>query len=221
MTYKQIVDRFTANVQAGIKTDESRFTREFISSHVNSVRATAIQQSWQKMRRINPQWLQEYELEYSGELQYDLDSTCVTKYYVPGWIHLDGKTDGMVFVGNNENRNFRIFNTRSELATYLSLSSQSPYTGRYVGVLRDNGFIEIHYNTRIKAAKILMLYNDPLECPTFNVEFDPYPATEDLIVVMEDLLIRKLSAMAQQPIDMVPNKNDVRVGQAQPYRQQS
>lgn len=220
MTYKQLVDRMSANVQSGIKTDESRFSREFIASHLNSARATAIQQSWQKFRRVNPQWLQEYELEYSFDLQKDIESGCVTKYYVPGWIHLDGKTDGMVFIGNTENRNFRIFNSRAELSCFLSVPSQSPYTGRFVGVLKDNGFIEIHYNTRIKSSKILMLYNNPLDCPTFSVEFDPYPVTDDLVIIMEDLLIRKLAAAAQQPLDMVPNKNDVKVAQAQPYRQQ-
>lgn len=221
MTYKQLVDRFTANVQAAIKVDESRFGRQFVVSHINSARATAIQQEWMKFKRINPQWLQEYTLEYSNDLQDDVNNTCVTKYYLPSWIGLDGRSDGMVFIGNTENRNFRIFNTRAELSSYLQIEAQSPYSGRYVGVLRDNGFIEIHYKNRIKAGKILMLYSDPLECASYNIEFDPYPVTEELVIAMEDLLIRKMAAMAQQPIDLVPNKADVKVGQQTPYRQQT
>ncbi len=221
MTYKQIVDRLTANVQAAIKTDESRFGREFVVSHVNSARASAIQQFWQRNRRINPQWLQDYDLEYSIDLQEDTANNCITKYYVPSWISLDGKSDGMVFVGNTANKNFRIFNTRAELAVYLNIPKQSPYDGRFVGVLREGGMIELHYSNRIKSGRILMLYNNPLDCPSYNIDSDPYPVTEDLVIQMEDVLIRKMASMAQQPIDLVPNKNDVRVAQAQPYRQQS
>jgi len=221
MTYKQIVDRMTANVQAAIKTDESRFGREFVVSHLNSARSTAIQQFWQKNRKVNPQWLQDFDLEYSADLQEDVPNNCITKYYVPSWISLDGKTDGMMFVGNAANKGFRIFNTRAELVSYLNIPSQSPYSGRFVGVVREGGMIELHYSNRIKSGRILMLYNNPLDCPSYNIDSDPYPATEDLLVQMEELLLRKMAAMAQQPIDLVPNKNDIRVGQIQPYRAQS
>lgn len=220
MTYKQIVDRLTANVQAAIKTDETRFGREFVVSHINSARASAIQQFWQRNRKINPQWLQDYDLEYSQDLQEDVSSNCVTKYYVPSWISLDGRTDGMVFVGNAANKNFRIFNTRAELAAYLNIPKQSPYTGRFVGVLREGGMIELHYSNKIKSGRILMLYNNPLDCPSYNIDSDPYPVTEDLVIQIEDVLIKKLMSMAQQPMDIVPTKNDIRVGQIQPYRSQ-
>lgn len=222
MTHNEIVDRITSNVQSGIKTDDTRFTRDFVASHVNSARATAIQQAWMRYRKINPQWLQPFDLVYDKDLQGDLYETqCITKYNVPSWISLDGKSDGMVFIGNLQNRAFRIFNSRGELANYLNIPSQSPYSGRYVGVLRDNGFIELHYSNAIKTGTMLLLYNNPSDCPTYNIEVDQYPATEELINLIEDIVYKKFLTMAQMPIDMVSNKNDNRVAQLQPIKQQN
>ena len=221
MTYKQIVDRITANVQAGIKTDETRFGREFVVSHINSARAVAIQQAWMKFKRINPQWLQEYEFKYSEDLQSDVKNTCITKYNIPGWISLDGKTDGMLFVGNSDNKQFRIFNSRPEFSSYLNIKSQSPYGGRYIGVVREGNFMELHYKSRIKFGRMLMIYQSPLDCKTYSIDFDPYPVTEEIVSMMEDLLMRKFISMSQQPIDSVSNKNDSRVAQTQPFRPQN
>jgi len=220
MTYKELVDRITSNVQAGIKTDETRFSRDFVKAHLNTARATAIQQSFAKYRKINPIWQQEFELVYDADVQLDVNSTCITRYNVPTWIGIDGRTDGMLFVGNSTNRGFRIFNSQSELSLYLNLPLQDPYTGRYVGVVRYADHIELHFSNRVKSGKILMLYQDPLQCPTFNEDLDQYPVTEELIGMIEDLILRKFMSVAQQPIDRVPNKSDSKVAQSTPYRPQ-
>lgn len=223
MTRNQVVDRIVANVQAAIKTDETRFTRDFVQSHVDSARAIAIQQAWVRVKRINPQWLQEFPLYYDENIQGS--ENCVTTYTVPAWIGLDGKTDGMLFVGNSENNNFRIINTRAELATYLNIPLQSPYTGRFVAVVREASFIEFHYKQRIKftdtnQGKILMLYDDPTMCPTYNILQDNYPITTEIMPLMEDLLMKKFMTMANQPMDTITDSANVKQAPITPVRNQ-
>lgn len=221
MTRNQVVDRIVSDVQGAIKTDETRFTRDFVQSHIDSARAIAIQQAWVRVRRINPQWLQEFPLYYDADIQGD--AKCVTTYNVPAWIGLDGKTDGMTFIGNSENNNFRVINGRAELANYLNIPLQSPYEGRFVAVVREAGFIELHYKNRIKftdtnQGKILMLYDDPAMCPTYNILQDNYPISTEIMPLMEDLLIKKFFQMAGQPIDKISNSSDYKQAPITPAR---
>lgn len=221
MIRNQVVDRIVSDVQGAIKTDETRFTRDFVQSHIDSARAIAIQQAWVRVRRINPQWLQEFPLYYDEDIQGD--AKCVTTYNVPAWIGLDGKTDGMTFIGNSENNNFRVINGRAELANYLNIPLQSPYEGRFVAVVREAGFIELHYKNRVKftdtnQGKILMLYDDPAMCPTYNILQDNYPISTEIMPLMEDLLIKKFFQMAGQPIDKISNSSDYKQAPITPAR---
>jgi hypothetical protein len=221
MTHAQVIDRIIGNAQASITTDETRFNRGFVDAHLSAARAYAIGERWKNLRSIHPLWLQPYDLDYKVEMQVDTANTCITKYACPAWISLDGKTDGMVFAGSTANKPFRIFNSIAELSVYVNMPAQSPYTGRFVGVVRTPGHIELHHDGRVTSGRMLMLYDNPLDCPTYNVEIDQYPVTVDLLNLIDDYLWKKFASLSGQPVDLVSNKNDVRVAQAKPYNQQN
>lgn len=223
MTYKELVDLLTANVQAAVKTQDSRFSWEFVSQHAATARSFAIKDFWIRHRRINPNWLQDVDLVYNEDLQADVeDRNCTVRYRVPVYNTLDGKADGLTFVGTYKGKPFVTFNSVQHYHSCSSINHMNASKGFIVAVIKNAGYLDVKWKARITSGlKVKCLLSDPRDSKRFNVDIDEYPVTQDLLPMMEDFLLKKMSDMSGRPIDMVPNKNDNRVAQAMPYRQQN
>jgi hypothetical protein len=223
MTHKELVDLLTGNVQAAVKTQDSRFSWEFVSQHAATARSFAIKDFWIRHKRINPNWLQDIDLYYNENIQDDVDSrNCTVRYTIPPYNTLDGKADGFTFVGNYKGKPFVTFNSIQEYSSKSTIPYMDASKGFIVAVIKNAGYVDVKWKARITSGlKVKALLSDPTDSPRFNIDTDNYPVTQDLLPMMEDFLMKKMSQMSGQPIDMVPNKNDNRVAQAMPYRQQN
>lgn len=209
MTELELIDHIIRNVQA-VHTDESRFDEDFVAAEIYTVRGMAIGQWHQKWKRINPLWLQTITLEYNANLQEDVSTTCITKYIFPNYIALDGRMDGVTFIGNSENKSFRRIRTRGELATLLKHSKLSPDKGDYIAVLTENGYVEVIAQNRIKSLTASLILANPNDDPLYNPQVDQFPISVDLIPIMTDILIKLYFArMASMPINIRMNKTDL------------
>jgi len=208
MTEFQVIDQLLTNVEADV-TDESKFDRDFIAANLYTVRGMAIQQFFQKYKRISPLCLQTLNLEYDINLQDDVNNNCITKYNLPQYIQLDARVDGVTFIGNSENKSFRRIKTRGELATLKKHTLLSPDNGKYIAVLTDNGFAELHATNKIKELIVALCLFNPNDDPSYNSQVDNFPVSQDLITTMTDLAMKLyFNRIGNMPIDNRSNKNN-------------
>lgn len=209
MNEQKVIDQIIRNVQA-IHTDETRLDMGFVTANLDTIRATAIQLFHKTFKRVSPLCYQNITLEYDSDLQEDVgNSKCVTKFTLPNYIELDGRMDGVSFIGNSENVAFRRIKSRAELSGLLSHKQLSPYTGRYVGVLTEGGVAECYYVNPIKEVRLQIILERPSDDPYYNPLTDNYPVSINLIPYMTDELIKHYFArVVATPVDYQPNKND-------------
>ena len=149
-------------------------------------------------------------------------SNCTVRYATPWYLQLDGKADGMTFSGNYKGKPFLLFNSEQHYYGTSHISNMDATKGYFVAVIKGPGYVDIKWEAKITAGLLMRsLLQDPTDSPSFNIDRDEYPITQDLMPMMEDYLIKKMLNMSQQAIDMVPNKNDNRLANAMPYRQQN
>lgn len=211
MTLDQVADALIRNIQA-IHTDETRFDLDFTFAEIHTIRGVAMALYFQKFKRISPLWLQTLDLTYDPLLQEDLPdpSICITKYELPQYIQLDGRQDGVSYLGNDKNQSFRRIRTRAELSTLKKHPRLNPANGNYVGVLTDNTFVEVYATTKVKRLLVSLILADPNDDPAYNYQVDPYPISVDLLPMMTDQLMKVyFNRMAAIPVDTAPNKIDV------------
>ena len=223
MTHKEVVDVLTANVQAAIKTQDSRFSWDFVREHAATARSFAIKDFWVRHRNVNPNWLQQIDLVYNSDVQSDVvEPNCTVRYLIPNYVTLDGKADGLTFVGSYKGRPFVTFSSDQDYYGKSHIQNMDASKGFIVAVIKGPGYVDVKWKARITSGLLVSaILSDPTDSKRFNIDYDEYPITQDLMPLMEDFLIKKMSAAASAPVDMVPNKNDNRVAQAMPYRQQN
>lgn len=218
MTERKVVDQIITNAQS-IREDDSRMDYEFVLANLNTIRAQAIRDYVVKFKRVSPIWMQTIDLKFDKNLQEDVgDSACITKYLVPEYIQLDGTMDGMLFIGNSDNKSFRRIKTRGELATMKKHKLLNPANGRYIGAMTDGTTVELHSDKKIKSLSISAILFNPNDDPKYNRDSDNYPVSGDLIPMMTDVAMKLyFNRVTGLAVDMASNKNDS-AQQPQPRR---
>jgi hypothetical protein len=183
MLLKEIVEVFQRRAGGGVFDNETRYDISFSEDTIHQARATIIYRDYQSNKKINPIWTQQFIGTFSQDLQ---ESKTFVKFACPPVITLDDFIDGFMFVGNlTDNVSYRKVANRASLANsnvhrYLSLNVDTPK------FIYSDGYIEIYGNAMIKQLKVDGIFNDPTKIPTFNKEYDQYPADLKLINSMVD-----------------------------------
>ena len=173
----------------GIITDENKLDSDFIQSLVHEYRAKAIWDSWQRTRRINPVWTQQFIPEFEPDLQESKD---FVKFTCPSVVSLDDKRDGFLYIGTIEGDfAFRKVISRADLAN----KNRHRFTKKRPKALYSDGFLEIHGN--IREIKVDAIFSNPTDIPTYNIEFDNYPISDDILVLMKAILFQTQTSVIE------------------------
>jgi len=180
----------------GVITDENKLDSDFIQSLVHEYRGKAIWDSWQRTKRINSLWTQQFIPEFEEALQ---ESSDFTKFACPPVISLDDKRDGFLYIGTVDGDfSFRKVTSRADLAN----KNRHRFTKKRPKALYSDGFLEIHGN--IEEVRVDGIFANPTDIPTYNAEFDNYPISDDILVLMKALLFQtQTSIIDRKPADVI------------------
>lgn len=187
MTLAELIDvteRFLSN--SGVRTDESKWDEPYIVNLINRYRGMAITQSFAANKNINPLWIQRYDLVYEEDAQED---ACLVKFNMPSVMMLGNTQTGLIYFGNvNGICPFRFVKTRMELAMYNSHRYNNKT--KTIRAIYVEGALEVRNDQMLQNAFIEGVFNIPSDLPTFNVNKDQYPISEDLIPLMHQLMYK-------------------------------
>jgi len=194
MTLIQIADQLIKEVQGGVRSASSKFSREYMYSLIHAYRANVIRAQFTKSSRIHPTWTQQFYPEYSKDLQ---DDECAIKFQVPPSIIMSSTTNGYLYIGEvGGNCAYPQLNSRAELAVY----NQHRVTKKDVRIIYSDGILEVYGNTELKMIRIDGVFQDPTKLPTYNIELDEYPIDNESLNMMKDMIVKaELGAEAQTP----------------------
>lgn len=206
MKLLEIIEIFQAMPSGGIITDENRYDQRFMELAADHSRSVAIQQLWKANKRINPSWLQSYFPIWRETMQ---DDACVTKFYCPGVITLDGRGNGFNYIGSEKgNRNFRYANTRGDLANIYQHRYAKPDHDNPVAYYEEE-LLEIHGPVTARNIRLDALFSHPTKIPTFNKVHDEYPASLEVVDLMKDIIFKsETSVIITRPIDTRSDSKD-------------
>jgi hypothetical protein len=218
MLLQEIIDIVISDVSAGIVVDDTRFEFDYVKDKIHSYAAIVKKEEYRKNKFINNiNYLKHYP-RFEAELQDD--PMCFVKFRCPDVISFDSNSDGFRYIGAiDRSINFKRIQNRSYLSSFNSHPVMNVNT-RGMSVLYDgtSQIIEVYGNTSLEELLVEGIFSDPTEIPTFNVEIDQYPLSEDLIpmlstVIMNDItrlvaaqIPSKYSDVEQQPQNIPPTR---------------
>lgn len=178
---KDSTERFLGGM--GVTTDENRWDGLYIESLIHKYSRAAIISQFSKVKRINPLWVQSFNLEFSEDQQ---ESDCLVVFDVPEYIQLDQIRSGLIYVGTTEmNCRYRQVMTRDQLASANIHRYINPKTVR---VLYSGGTLEVYGNPMLQEMRVDIIAQNPCMVPTYNKLKDDYPFNDDLAPLMQQLL---------------------------------
>lgn len=195
MLLQAIRDIIRALPDGGYLSPDNRLQDEFLDMLIHSARATVIRNQYLKYRRIGPQWLQYHSPEYSKIFQDG--NLCHVRFSIPQVIALDGRADGVSFIGqDNNNCTYRQVNNRSAFSAMMKDRIMNPQSGRKPYALFSGNEVELYGSVLITTPpRIEAIWAIPTEVSTYNVLTDDYPIEESLIreisntIMQQDMVI--------------------------------
>ena len=205
MTLPELREAVIRIVSAAIVTDADRYDSAFIDAIIHQYRAEAIWIIYQKEKRINSLWTQQFIAEYSADLQ---EGGCI-RFACPPLVALDNKTDGAIYVGSIDGDiAYRKVTSRAELANN-DLHRFSRSNSRNPKALYSDGVWEIHGDPLIQDLRVDGIFMNPTEIKTYNIDIDQYPLDDKTIVLMKKLIFAsELIPMASQEPDRISDSTD-------------
>lgn len=195
----------------GILTDDTRFDFLDIDAEIHFARAVVIPSFYAKTKRISGEWLQTFTATYNANIQ---ESDEYVIFDVPRGIPLDVMRDGYLYIGDTVGDTaYRRVNNLAELATYnqhriTRINNNRPK------VLYSENKMRVYGNTMIKELMIDGIFANPTEILTYNVDFDNYPISEDLIQPIRDYLWQKSLAIEQSKLpDTISDSQETTIKQ--------
>lgn len=195
MLLQAIRDIIRALPDGGYLSPDNRFQDEFVDMLIHSARAWVIRDQFIKYKRISPQWLQTFIPEY--DKVYQDGSNCHVRFTIPQVIALDGRMDGVSFIGNDgKNCTFRQINNRATFAAMTHDPIMNPQSGRKAYALFSGNEVELYGSVLLTSPpRIEAIWAIPPDINTYNVLIDDYPIEESLIreisrvIMQQDMII--------------------------------
>lgn len=176
-TLPKIKDGVIKMVQGGVSISDSKLSAGHIYQLIHEARAAAIKTLFEKERRIQSTWTQDYYGEYEKELQDDTE--CSVKFSIPAPLALNNKADGILYVGSvNGLCAYRKVVSRAELSNlnrHRITKVKDISVGGNIKYLYTEGIIELYGDKNIKNIKTNLIAANPTLLPTYNIEESPYP----------------------------------------------
>ena len=210
MILYNIVDQIISSIDAGIRTDDSKFSPLRIEDRVDGWRQDAISMLYNGNRDLakNPdipsENFQQFDAIYDPLIQ-DKGVNYI-KFLLPQPIALNNFNNGYVFLGNKKTgQNF----TQVKDASYFAnaLNAKLIYSTKVYWFRSGDNYGKFWGNINLKTFFCDGVFAKPLLVPNFNPVTMEYPASEDVLNLIFKMAYAELMPQQGKVADMV---NDAR-----------
>jgi hypothetical protein len=201
MLIREIAERIINTVSV-LKTNQDRWDEDFIISLVDSAAAWAKQEKFKKEKSIPEQWTYEYTLPY---VQSEQDSeSCYTTYWLPPFLTLPYGANGISSVRGKKGAPIRVY----ENSTTFENTRLLPLFNNKKPVAFVEGNTLKTLNIDLGDVKVRGLFTRLLEDPNFNVDFDEFTITQDLLWLMSSYITAQVTdKMSIRPVPETNNQS--------------
>jgi hypothetical protein len=210
MIVTYIVDELIRAVNAAINTSNGKWDNEYVYNLLPQLRAEAIiisyngSRNYAANRTISPSWLQQVDITIEPTEQDTKREYIVVQ--VPKVIRINDKTDGFVYVGNDDLAiDFKRAYTKSEISY---LKQRGFLRGKEIIYIGVGNVFEIYGNKSLKSFQIQGVFTDPTMINSYNPLQDDYPIDEATLAIMKDLFVSKARAEMAMPQEIVADAAD-------------
>ena len=203
-TLIDLYDEVAKLPSGGYLTADTRLNRPYVYSLIHSAAAKAKQLFWIKNRSLHQTNYIPFYPEYESTLQ---ENNCIVRFKMPRLIQLDGLADGMEYLGSiRDNNTFIQVNNRLAMAGIQKDRILQP--GRKNYLLLEGRFGEVH-GQKVREFMMYICPADPTDIPTYNVNKDAYPLSEDLVPEMKKIILQQdLIIITKSFADAINNSKD-------------
>jgi hypothetical protein len=208
MTVEQLAELVIRPVSASIRTDEDRFDIDYVLAIIDVAAAWAKGEKYKKDRQIPNEWLYTKHLTYNKFLQ---ESTDYITFEIPRKINIDGTS--ITLVKGEKGREIPIYKS---LAEYLGLTNHPffKFKGNEQVAVIDGKKLRIYGYQALKNIEVKGLFTDILNDSEYNLIFDEYPITEDIVWLINTFIINQYTNTGKiRPVDMISDGRDVELQQ--------
>lgn len=212
MTERQVVERQQRLPFGGIISDENRLDFDYMLNLTNTARAQMGRDMFQKNKRLNPQWYQQYWPVFEKDLQ---DDEIVVRFFCPEVFSLDDNNDGFRYIGTIDCATaFSRIKNRGELATMNRHKVMKTLIGVQTGILYNGSAqqLEVYGNSELEELLVEALFADPREVPTYNNISDNYPIPDDLLPMLDQYVLKAATQMEAMTKPDYRNQGEQQVG---------
>ncbi len=194
-TLIEIRDDLISTPSGGVMIDDTKYDLPYIEYLIHQYRERAIFISWSTTKRINPQWTQQFFATYDEQAQ-DIPGAVV--FSTPAPISMDSMMDGFLYIGKEDgNCAYTKVVSRAEMANQNSHRYSKCEPGN-IKALWSDGRFEVYGNTMLKKLRVDGIFANPEMVPTYNKNIDQYPISNDILVIMKDMMMKEqVSVMTQ------------------------
>ncbi len=194
-TLIEIRDDIISTPSGGVMIDDTKYDLPYIEYLIHQYRARAIFISWSTTKRINPLWTQQFVATYDENAQ-DVPGAVV--FAVPAPISLDSMMDGFLYIGKSDgNCAYTKVVSRADMANQNSHRYSRCEPGNEK-VLWSDGRAEVYGNIMLQKLMVDGIFENPELVPTYNKFYDQYPISNDILVIMKDMMNKEqISVMTQ------------------------
>ena len=209
MILYNIVDQIISSIDAGIRTDDSKFSPLRIEDRVDGWRQDALSllyngsQNLAKNPNIPSENFQQFDAIYDPTIQDK--GTNYIKFALPEPVALNSFNNGYTFLGNKKTgQNF----TQVKDASYFAnaMNAKLVYSTK-VYWFRSGEYGKFWGNTNLKTFFCDSVFARPLLVPNFNPVTMDYPASEDVLGLIFKMAYAELMPQQSRTADLI---NDAR-----------
>lgn len=200
--YTSAINRVNA-----IRTDEDRFSSGFTRNMLLTALAAA-RQVWVERHNgtLPSQWFLSEWLTKDDAEQYDQfegEDSCLLKFKIPNFVQIKGVSTLSVSYPDGRPFSF-IAQTYTQYHGWLQHDFYKKKDLAYI----EEGILNLKVKVDLDSIVLRGVPMDAEQISTYNVMHDDYPATDDLIDMAMDKILKPMMYIARIPIDSVSNSKD-------------
>lgn len=203
MILRQIADILIRSVSGGDNTIDNKYSPEYVEALVPSLRNDAIILSYFGSRTRAASRRLDYALYQTVDLTVNAvnNNLDYVTFDLPRTISIGRLIDGLVYVGQVDNSvEFSRLLNRSDVAM---MKARGLFDGTNIAYIWSQGKLEVYGNNALSECQVRGIFADPTQVPSFRIEQDDYPISDNILNIMTDLFKMQMNINVQMPADNV------------------
>lgn len=206
MLVEELSELVIRPVSAAIRTDEDRWDIDYVIDIIDVAAAWAKSEKFKTQRNIPEQWFYTKTITRNPLIQED---NYYTIYEIPEMIVLPFGFSGISYVRGSNGKTLPLYKTMAEYLNAKDNPNLGDKKDKDVAVIVGNT-IRIYGTSVIKNIEVCGLFTNLLADNNFNLRFDDYPVTRDLVWLINTFIINQyMNTGAIRPVNMKPDSQDM------------